>query len=120
MSQNALILKKGDRKPEAEVQLLQADGTGGTEPVDLSGGNVKFYAAEPDTGNLLIDGEDATIIDAANGKVRYQWTSGDTDKAGIWKGEFIATFSDGDLTFPNDGFIPVVINEDAQGGIEEQ
>jgi len=113
----SLLLKKGDRKPEVEVQLLQADGNGGTTPVDLSGANVKFYAVNPTTGELLINGEDAIIEDAANGEVSYQWTSGDTDESGVWKGEFVAIFSDGDLTFPNTGFIDVIINEDAQGGL---
>lgn len=115
---NRLILKKGDQKPEVEVQLLQADGNGGREPVDLQGGDVKFYVAFPDGGELLIDGEDVTITDAVNGKVRYQWTSGDVDRSGVFKGEFVVTFSDGDLTFPNDGFLPVTINEDAQGGVD--
>jgi len=114
---NDLILKQGDQKPEVEVQLLQADGNGGTQPVDLSGANVKFYAVNPATNELLIDGEDVTIIDAANGEVQYQWTSGDTDQSGRWLGEFVATYSDGDLTFPNTGFIDVIINQDAQGGL---
>lgn len=114
---NEILLKQGDQKPEVEVQLLQADGNGGTTPVDLSGANVKFYVVNPVTDELLIDGETVTITDAANGKIRYQWTSGDTDESGVWKGEFVATYSDGDLTFPNTGFIPVIINEDAQGGL---
>lgn len=113
----SLILKQGDQKPEVKVQLLQNDGNGGTTPVDLSGANVKFYAVNPNTNDLLINGENVTIEDAAQGKISYQWTSGDTDEPGFWKGEFVATFSDGDLTFPNTGFIDVIVNPDAKGGL---
>jgi hypothetical protein len=113
----SLILKQGDQKPEVEVQLLQQSANGGTEPVDLSGASVKFYVVDPDTNELLIKGENVTIVDAENGEIRYQWTSGDVDEYGFWKGEFVATFSDGDLTFPNTGFIDVIINPDAQGGL---
>jgi hypothetical protein len=113
----SLILKQGDQKPEVEVQLLQQSANGGTEPVDLSGASVKFYVVDPDTNELLINGENVTIVDAQNGEIRYQWTSGDVDEYGFWKGEFVATFSDGDLTFPNTGFIDVIINPDAQGGL---
>lgn len=113
----SLVLKQGDQKPVVEVQLLQADGNGGTTPVDISGGDVKFYAVDPSTNELLINGENVTIVDATQGKIRYQWTSGDTDTSGFWKGEFVVTFSDGDITFPNTGFIDVIINPDAQGGL---
>lgn len=113
----SLVLKQGDQKPEVEVQLLQQSSSGGTEPVDLSGADVKFYAVDPTTNELLIDGENVTIVDAANGEVRYQWTSGDVDSYGFWKAEFVATYSDGSLTFPNTGFIDVIINPDAQGGL---
>jgi len=187
-----LVLKKGDRKPEAEVQLMQdspsnftitavstvndtitvsqdrtrffpADRTfqivnstgnngtytvssssyntnndettvtvtgsitdstadGETElgdriPVNLSGGNVKFYVANTAIDEMVIDGEDCTILNATEGKIRYTWRSVDSDASGLFKGEFIATYSDGDLTFPNNGYIPVIINPDAQGGV---
>jgi len=116
MSQ-ALILKQGDQKPEVELQLLQADGNGGTTPVDLSGADVKLYVVNPTTNELLIDGASVSVVDAANGEIKYQWTSGDTDENGRWLGEVVASFSDGDLTFPNTGFLDVLINPDAQGGL---
>jgi len=107
-----LILKKGDQKPEAEVQLLD----GNNDPVDLSGADVKFYAYDSNTDKLIIDGEDVTITDAANGKVTYQYTQNDVEETGLFKAEFVAVYSDGDLTFPNNGYIPFIVNPDAQGG----
>jgi len=189
-----LVLKKGDRKPEAEIQLLQdapkpfeiiavdtstdtftvqqdrtrffpssrtfevvgstgnddtytvdtssydsnndetditatgdvtdstVDGEirfNGRIPVNISGGSVKFYVADTGTDEMIIDGEDCTILNGTEGRIRYTWRSIDTDKTGVFPGEFVATFSDGDLTFPNSGSIPTIINEDVQGGVNE-
>lgn len=87
-------------------------------PVNLSGSSVKFYVYDTGKDNLIIDGDNATIENPEKGKIRYKFTSGQVEETGVFPGEFIATFSDGDLTFPNTGFIKVVVNEDVQGGIQ--
>lgn len=86
-------------------------------PVDLSGASVKFYVYDPRKNQQIIDGANVTIENASLGKIRYKFTSNNVTETGVFPGEFVATFSDGDLTFPNTGYLKVVINEDAQGGI---
>jgi len=85
-------------------------------PVDLSGASVKFYVYDTGKDNLIIDGSNVTIENTSLGKIRYKFVSGDVEETGVFPGEFVATYSDGDLTFPNTGYLKVVINEDAQGG----
>lgn len=86
-------------------------------PVDLSGADVKFYVYDTGKDNFIVDGQDVTIINANFGKVQYTFTSSEVEETGVFPGEFVATYSDGSLTFPNTGFLKIVVNEDAQGGI---
>lgn len=87
-------------------------------PVNLSGAAVKFYVYDKKRNNLIVDGEDVTIINSNLGIVRYKFKSSEVEDTGVFPGEFVATFSDGDLTFPNTGFLAVRVNPDAQGGLD--
>jgi len=62
-----------------------------------------------------------TVIDAtalietvfAPAVIAYAWTPSDTDLAGRYQAEFKVTYADGAIeTFPNRGFITVIIPED--------
>jgi len=86
-------------------------------PVNLSGANVKIYVYDTGKDDFIIDGDNVTLFDAAKGKIRYKFTSTQVEETGVFPGEIIATYSDGDLTFPNQGYIKVMITEDVQGGI---
>ena len=45
--------------------------------------------------------------------VKYEWQPGDTDTEGFYDAEFEVTYSDGTVeTFPNRGFITVIISPD--------
>jgi hypothetical protein len=47
----------------------------------------------------------ASVFDAVNGVVKYDWVAGDTETAGDFECEFEVTEADGALrTFPNDGY----------------
>lgn len=52
----------------------------------------------------------ATIVDAANGQVRYTWVAPDTTVPGDYFAEWRVTFSTGVIrTFPLRGYLPFVI-----------
>jgi hypothetical protein len=57
---------------------------------------------QADTKRIKINRGTATISNAANGEVTYQWQAGDTDTSGIYDAEVEVTWSDGDPeTFPS-------------------
>ena len=79
-------IKKGDRKPELQVQLINAANNAA---IDLSAASgVKFYMKNRSTGTLTVNGAAATVTDAANGKVKYSWDADDTTTAGDFLCEF--------------------------------
>lgn len=97
--------KRNDTFP-IKATLEDADG-----PVDLTGATVKFLMQDLQ-GNQVVDAS-ATITNASQGKVEYNWVSGDVDTAGEFEAEFEVTFSSGKVrTFPNEDYITVVIEED--------
>lgn len=113
-----IIMKEGDDLPIRSLELQEKDGNGNRVPIDLTGSNVSFYVYDSSRDEMLIDGSPVTVTDAANGEVEYELQDGDTQRAGNFKGEFVVTYADGEITVPNNGFIPVIINPDAQGGIQ--
>jgi len=109
-----IVMKKGDNLPIRELELQEKDSNGDRVPIDLTGSSIKFYVYDNQTGQLLIDEGNVTITDSVNGLIEYEWQTGDTQETGVHKGEFVVTYADGELTVPNDGFIPVKIVEDLQ------
>lgn len=100
-------IKRGDTRPALEVICGDEDGN----PRDLSNATAQFHMEDQD-GNVTIDAA-ATITNASEGKVAYEWASGDTDTIGLYGGEFEITYSDGKSeTFPNYGSIDIEIVED--------
>ena len=94
-------IKQNDTKPSLAAQLL-SDGSA----VDLTGATVKFHMGSS------VDAA-ATIVDAATGNVRYDWSAADTTTSGTFNAEFEVTFSDGTIeTFPNDEHLHIVITEE--------
>jgi len=112
-----IVMKKGDTLPIRELELQEKDSSGDRVPIDLTGSSVEFYVYDEDTDQMIIDGSTATVTDASNGLIEYEWKNSDTQEVGVYKGEFKVIYANGELTIPNDGFIPVSINEDAEGGI---
>jgi len=109
-----IVMKKGDTLPIRELELQEEDSSGNRVPIDLTGSSIKFYVYDNQTGQLLIDEGNVRITDSVNGLIEYEWQDGDTQETGVHKGEFVVTYADGELTVPNDGFIPVKITEDLQ------
>lgn len=96
-------LKKGDTLPRISATLKNSDGT----PVNLTGATVKFRMRAPG-GPLKVDGA-AVVVDAAAGKVRYDWTGADTNTEGLFHAEWPVTFGSDVETIPNNGFLKVLI-----------
>jgi len=99
-------IAQGDLLPEINAILTDAEGT----VVDLtSASGVVFHMVRLDR-TVEVE-EDAEVVAAALGQVRYSWQDGDTDVAGIYQAEFIATFDAGTMTIPNSGQITVIVRE---------
>jgi hypothetical protein len=96
-------LKRGDTSPVLRYALARG--------VDLTGATVRFQM-RPRGGGIFIDSS-AVIDNESPPVVRYAWAVGDTETAGTFQAEFVVTYGDGSVeTFPNVGFIAVIINED--------
>jgi hypothetical protein len=97
-------VKQGDTLPPLRGSLYDADGT----LVDLAGATVTFtMGAQPGTPTVAAA---ATIVDAANGVVEYNWVAADTAIAGNFFGEFQVVFANGSIeTFPNDTYIAILV-----------
>jgi len=89
----------GDTDTSLDDQLV-ADG----QAVDISNhSSVEIHIETPD-GNVITDdtGGGVTVVDANNGKVKYEFSSGDLDTPGRYRYEWQITFGGGDvLTVPS-------------------
>lgn len=100
-------IKRNDTEPVLE-RTLKRDGSA----VDLTNASVQFHMRARGSDSTTVDAS-ASITDAPNGVVEYEWQAGDTDTAGFYEAEFEVTYADADVeTFPNSGHLVVAINQD--------
>lgn len=101
-------IKKGDTRPVLEAILRGSDD----DPRDLSNAaGIEFHMADSETGDIIVNSP-ATIVTASEGRVQYEWASGDTDSVGLYMAEFEVSYDDGSTeTFPNYGTMEVRISE---------
>ncbi len=52
------------------------------------------------------------MVDAVRGIVKYPWGASDTTTAGTFMGEFAVVAAGLEQSFPNDGYITIVITRD--------
>ena len=107
-------LKVGDTQPSIKGVL-----GAGKDPVNLEGATVQLFVKDRDTGEIIVDGRNANITDGENGEVEVDWDPDDSDKERDLLAEWVASFDDGEITFPNRGFIPVKISEDIKSKTTE-
>lgn len=94
---NAIEIKQGSTIPGFEAVLRDADG----QPINLFNATVEFCFGRGRGGPCQ-------IVDAASGRVRYEWQDGDTDDPGTWNGEFVVTMISGRVQrVPSGGYVPV-------------
>lgn len=102
-------LKQDDTSPAIVATIKDNLG----RIVDLSGCTVRFLMAKPGPGSPTKVAAAAALLDAPNGRVQYQWTTGDTDTPGDYIGEFEFTTAGG-LIFscPNDSWLDIRVLAD--------
>lgn len=108
MSSADFHIKQNDTAPSIESVL--EDGSGNA--IDLTGASVRFMMKHPSKDTAKVDSS-ATITDATNGKVRYSWSSSDTDMEGRFHAEWEVEHSDGTVeSFPNSDYLEIRILDD--------
>lgn len=107
---STFYMTENDTDPDLEATLKNPDGSA----VDLTGASVAFSVMAPRGGGNVFTSS-CTITDAANGVVKYNWGSTDTDSPGRYRAQFKATYASGDVEhFPNDGYHTLVINRNTE------
>lgn len=101
-------IKENDTSPAIQITCQDYNDAA----VDVTGASVRFIMKNLSTGNIVADGA-GTIVDGVNGIVKYSWVAGDTNTPGDHDAEFEITYADTKVeTFPNSGYIRVVVNEE--------
>lgn len=101
-------ITQNDTAPAIEATLKDSDGNA----VDISGGSVTFHMRAKGETTTKVNAS-AKIVDSANGKVKYEWASGDTDTFGMFDAEWEVKYSDGSIeTFPSNGFTEISIRKE--------
>ena len=105
MSDETFTIKRGDT---LFLLLYELDPA----TVDLTGATVLFNF-RPRNGAMLFSRAATAPVLTGKPTVAYAWQAGDTDEAGLFEAEFEAAYPDGRrVTFPNKGFIQVIITDD--------
>ena len=111
MPEETFYIKQNDTASFLTRDLKDAFGA----PVNVTGASVVFSMRVKPAGAIKVDGVDAVIVTAGTGRVRYEWIAANTNTADEYEGEFQVTYANGKIqTFPNDGYIPVVITDDIE------
>lgn len=102
------FMKRGDTSPALRYALEPTD-------ITLAGATVRFQMRRRN-GPTVIDAP-GQIVSETPPVVEYDWPQqGDTETAGVFSAEFRVQYVDGAVeTFPNKGFIEVVIGDDVPG-----
>lgn len=99
------FLKRGDRSPSIRFTL--------SPTVDLTGATARFLMRDRATGAAVVTASASVVIPATAGIVQYDWQSADVAASGVYDAEFEITYSTGKIeTFPNYGYIAVIISGD--------
>jgi hypothetical protein len=109
MAAPTFYIKQNDTRPELDV-FLRDDKD---RSINVTGATVKFNMRNSADNTVKIDTGAVTTVSSTAGRVKYSFTSANTDTAGNFEGEFQVTFVGGQVeTFPNDGYIKVIITDD--------
>lgn len=100
-------IKKNDLSPAIKYQITLDEGQ------TLVGASAIFRMKDISTGVQKVSS--AAVIDEAELVLSYEWQSGDTDTENIYAAEFNIIYADTKPeTFPNEGFIRVVVGPNAE------
>jgi hypothetical protein len=102
------VIKQNDTSPSIEATLTNINGGA----INIASASVRFHMKNMSNNVLTVD-QPATIVNAANGIVRYAWQAADTQTPGMYNCEFEVTYSDNSIeSFPNDDKIIVSIESE--------
>ena len=109
MATPTFYIKQNDTRHELDVFLRDdKDRT-----INVTGATVKFNMRNASDNTVKINLGSVTTVSSTAGRVKYSFSSSDTDTSGNFDGEFQVTFVGGQVeTFPNDGYIKVIITDD--------
>ena len=109
MATPTFYIKQNDTRPELDVFLRDdKDRT-----INVTGATVKFNMRNASDNTIKVNAGSVTTVSSTGGRVKYSFSSADTDTSGNFDGEFQVTFVGGQVeTFPNDGYIKVIIPDD--------
>ena len=100
-------IKRNDTSPAIQTSLKDEN----KDPIDLTDCDVKFLMGRP--GESPKVNASATIVDAPNGLVKYNWQPQDTDTEGTFYAEFEVTYPNSSKeTFPNKDYISIYVASD--------
>jgi hypothetical protein len=101
-----LTLKQGDLQPEARVLLTDDAGAA----IDLSSAvSVDIRMINFSDEELVLDAPATIETPATAGQVSYAWQTGDTDTPGVYRVSWVVTWTNGDQTFPAEGYLTIEI-----------
>lgn len=101
-------IRQNDRLPTFEVVLRDRNG-----PVELTSATVRLHLVRTRRRSLVLNVPATPAVDQSGedrGRVFYEWAVGNTAVPGDYEAEFEVTFLSGKKeTFPNEGYIPVLV-----------
>ena len=98
-------MNTGDLQPSLQATLLNPDSS----PANLTGASVLFTMSQR---GIVLFSNPATIVNAVNGVVQYNWQLGNTSYYGSCKGVFTVTYPSGlTQTFPVGSDLNIVFPE---------
>jgi len=102
-------IKQNDTAPTIEAALTDSNGR---RKSMATASNVKFHMKD-ENGNILIQDGVGNVNNPAKGIVAYEWQAGDTANTGMHNAEFQIEYDNGQVeTFPNTGYIKVIIKDE--------
>ena len=104
---SSFYIKKGDRLPALEVQLIGSDRL----PIDVTTATVTFKMRAKNGTTLKVNASCTKPNGGADGIVRYSWGANDTDTAGTFDGEFACSFSGSVQTVLANSYVTIIIDE---------
>ena len=103
-------IKRNDTKPYLAATLQDSTGSS----LDLTNASsISFNLATNDNAYTSILSGACVVTGSTTGQCEYRWAAGDTNRSGLFLGEFEITYSDSTiLTLPSDDSLRIKINED--------
>ncbi len=106
MGPSDVVLVQGNTGPPLKARI--STGIRKT-PQNLTGAAVTVSMWAED-GELIIDSATVDVVDAAKGRVQYDWQSQDTELVGLFYVRFNIVFTSGEeVSAPNNDYIVVAI-----------